>query len=266
MKTNISLFLFLICISFNSLSQGSTDFDGIQFSIGSSFFHGDAGSGSTRIGLNLGAAYRHMFNKKWSVRPKFNYTTLSGDDAQGTNKERNLSFQNKTLRGELTVIHNFKEYDPGKNQFSGASPFVAFGLGAMTNNPTAIYEGTTYELQELSTEGIAYSRFTFYVPISLGINIHINSKTYIGFEYTFHYVFSDYLDDISGDYINNTKLNGVVSTLADRTNEGGYLPTETSNNKSWSEGSQRGSNNSNDFFSTLSFHMGYSFHKNRGKH
>ena len=257
--------LLILLIGLESLAQGSTDFDGVQFSLGSSFFHGDTGSGSARIGLNLGAAYRHMFNKKWSVRPKFNYTTFNGNDVKGNNKERNLSFKNKSLRGELTLIHNFVEYDPGKNQFSGASPFIAFGLGGMTNNPTATYEGKTHELQELSTEGVAYSRFTFYVPISFGVNIHLNSKTYIGFEYTFHYVFSDYLDDVSADYIDNSTLNGIAGTLADRTYEGGYIPSETNNGKTWSEGSKRGSNNSNDFFSTFSFHAGYSFQKKRGK-
>jgi len=263
-KTTVYLLFLNLCII--SFSQGSSDYDGAQFSMGSSFFHGDAGTGSARIGLNLGVAYRHMFNKKWSVRPKFNYTSLNGDDSKGKNKERNLSFKNKSLRGEITLVHNFVEYDPGKIQFSGASPYIAFGLGGMTNNPTAVYQGTTYDLQGLTTEGINYSRFVFYLPLSLGINIHINNKTYIGFEYTFHYVFSDYLDDVSSEYIENSKLNGVAKSLADRTYEGGYTPTTTNDGKTWSEGSQRGSNNSNDFFSTFSFHIGYSFHKNRGRH
>ena len=266
MKSKTLLYLLFSIIGSFSFAQGSTDYDGVQVSLGTSFFHGDVGSGSSRVGLNAGVAYRHLFNKKWSVRPKFNYTAFSGDDAKGNNKERNLSFKNKSLRGDITMVYNFVEYDPGKNQYSGASPFIAFGLGGMTNNPTATFEGNTYALQELTTEGTEYSRFTFYVPLSLGVNVHLNSQMYIGFEYTFHYVFSDYLDDVSGEYINNDKLNGIASSLADRSYEGGFIPTKTTDGKTWSEGSKRGSNDSNDFFSTFSFHIGYSLHKGPKSH
>lgn len=266
MKNIFILFIVISQVYFYSYAQGNTDYDGFQVSLGASFFHGDVGAGSLRTGLNLGLAYRNILNKKWSVRPKINYTSLSGDDATGNLKTRNLSFKNKTFRGELSIIHNFIDYDPARNNFSGASPYIGLGLGGITNNPTTNYEGTNYELQGLTTEGVEYSRFTFYIPISLGINIHLNSKTYIGFECTFHYVFSDYLDDVSKNYINNDKLDGTAGILADRTFEGGFTPSETTNGITWSEGSQRGSNNSNDYFSTFSFHLGYSFHKVRGRH
>ena len=43
--------------------------------------------------------------------------TLSKDpDANGNNEIRNLSFQNKVIRGDISFIYNFKEYD-GDNDY-----------------------------------------------------------------------------------------------------------------------------------------------------
>lgn len=261
-KASYILIVYLLFF-FETQGQGSTGFDSFKFSIGSSFFHGDVGNGTLQLGLNSSLSYRHMFNKRWSVIPKISYTSLKADDKNGSNKERNLSFNNNIIRGDISAVYNFSDYDPAQSTFAGVIPYIGFGFGAMTNNPTTQYEAKKYELQSYNTEGENYSRFTFYIPISTGINIHINNKMYFGLEYSFQYTFSDYLDDVSKDYIDNKKLNGIASKLADRTYEGGYTPSETTDGKTWKEGSNRGSNNRFDLFSTLSFHIGYRFDSKR---
>lgn len=252
----------LICLFWGTVgfSQQNTDYDGVQVSLGSAFFHGDVGSGSLNNGLNASLAYRHLLSKKWSVRPKIGFTRLQASDKKGNNQERNLSFKNNSLRGEIAVIKNFVEYNPAQHDFAGTSPYLGIGLGGMTNNPKAKFGDVMYELQSLRTEGVQYSRFAFYVPFIAGFNIHVNNKVYFGIEYTFNYVFSDYIDDVSGTYTDNAMLYGIAKKLADRTSQGGYTPSQTIDGKTWQEGSKRGSNNRNDFFSTISIHIAFCFH------
>ncbi|MBK8700216.1 MAG: hypothetical protein IPN29_12075 [Saprospiraceae bacterium] len=157
---------------------------------------------------------------------------IKGDDAFSSQQwqiERNLNFRSTLF--ELSLMGEY--YIFGFDPFAGEqifSPYITAGLAGFYFNPTTDYQGNTYELQPLGTEGQGsaaygkkYSKYAVSVPFGAGAIIKAGQSFDVGFEVVARKAFTDYIDDISTNYINYNELlalNGELSAkLSDRTPE-----------------------------------------------
>ena len=175
---------------------------------------------------------RYKFNPKLSLRGQFAYLRIQGADSLSTNparRARNLSFRNDifelSVTPQLTIYEN---QDLGSSyRFKSSFNFYVFaGVGVMHMNPQARYKGpldgyqeTWESLQPLHTEGVTYSLWQFVVPVGTGFYFTIKKKHRIGFEYNWRICFTDYLDDVSKNYVNPNTLSPLGAALANRTNQ-----------------------------------------------
>jgi hypothetical protein len=133
---------------------------------------------------------------------------------------------------ELNFLKLYNE--KGLNPFS---PYIFVGFGVFSFNPQAKYNDTWYDLQALGTEGQElyqedkdlhvvydqkrYSLTNFSIPFGLGVRYNFLKYYSIGLEWGFRKTFTDYIDDVSGDYVSRNLFiqarSQLVADLSDRT-------------------------------------------------
>ena len=246
----------------------------------------------------FGAYIRHYLSPVVAVRVNTIYATISASDKMTTDQSRqnrNLHFRSDifevSTQTELTIIKSdlFSKKNPHEslansnraridsilNAASRGNTFRLYtfgGVGVIKFNPQAEYNGVWHDLQPLGTEGQGinpgeggllvikkYSLTELVLPIGIGLSYEANNGITIGFEFGWRKTFTDYLDDVSGNYADNRKIeaqHGIIAAkLANRTQEITNNPAILNN---YTTGSKRGNPNVKDsyFFSLLS--IGYS--------
>ena len=226
--------LFFFATLFTGWAQNSE----LGATVGASFYLGDLNP-RTPFGMSRfagGILYRYNFTPRWAIRGNLLFAKVEGDDAI-TNKhyERNLNFKSPIT--EISVVAElnfFKLYNErGKNFFS---PYLFAGIGIFSFNPQAQdVDGTWYALQHLGTEGQGlegerdyYSLCNVAIPFGLGFRFNVSRHICIGAEWGMRFTFTDYLDDVSGNYYDNQTLRELrgpaIARLADKSDvlhEGG---------------------------------------------
>lgn len=151
---------------------------------------------------SYGMTMRYNFTPKFSAKANLLSAYISGSDvnARGnqTKQARNLSF-----RSDIMELGVQGEYSPlGYDVLDGkvSTPYVFAGIAGMYFNPQAELNGIWYDLQPLATEGVAYKRFAFAIPMGVGFRFALGRRMNLGLEFGARYTFSDYLDDVSGAY------------------------------------------------------------------
>lgn len=225
MKKHFIIFLMLIC-SFPVFAQKSE----IGAMVGTSFYLGDLNP-RTVFGMPQvagGIIYRYNFTPRWALKADILFAQVAGSDAvTNKNYERNLSFTSPITEISAQVELNFfRLYNArGKNFFS---PYIFAGIAVFSFNPQAVdIDGTNYALQHLGTEGQGlegekdfYSLVNCAIPFGIGIKFNVARYISIGAEWGMRYTFTDYLDDVSGNYYDNETLNNArgaaIARLADK--------------------------------------------------
>ncbi len=200
---------------------------------GVSSYQGDLSPSNLKTSLGkfhvaFGAFGRYNINNYFSARLGLNYGTISGDDAK-EDRKRNLSFRSNLLEFAVTGEWNILGYQPYALQ-KVFSPYLFVGIGFVHFNPRALYEGEWVELQPLGTEGQGmpthggkYSLVELTIPFGGGFKYAINDQWNVGIEFGFRKTFTDYLDDVSRDYVDEEQLiagNGpLAAALANRSGE-----------------------------------------------
>jgi hypothetical protein len=202
-----------------------------------------------------GAFYRLNFNKRFSLRAGFNYAKVQAFDndfSDPAQKERNLDFKSNIYEGHLIGEFNYKEFQIGNSKYR-FTPFTFVGLSYFKFNPKGRIGSTWTELQPLSTEGQGtslnpdkkqYSHFSFAIPFGLGFETVLYKRFGIGIEWGGRYTFTDYLDDVSGTYVNKQFLAKEVSRDA------AFL-SDKSTAKVDNTGKQRGNSKLKDWYNFL---------------
>lgn len=224
MKKTILFFLTFIC-SYFSYSQKSE----IGAFAGTSFYLGDLNPTTLFANSQFsgGLIYRYNFNPRWALKANIIFGNIKASDAKNNDGyERNLSFHSPITEISAQVELNFlKLYNiPSKNHFA---PYIFTGLSVFSFNPQTQLNGTNYDLQHLGTEGQGlegeadfYSLTAIAIPFGIGIKFNIGRYISIGAEWGMRYTFTDYLDDVSGNYYDNSLLaatrGDIVAALADR--------------------------------------------------
>jgi hypothetical protein len=158
---------------------------------------------------SLGA--RYDFTDHISARSFFSLTALHADDKKGTTtmQQRNLNFKTKIFDWELAGQYNFFSFNE-----KWWTPYVFLGLGIYHFKPyTTDVNGGKVFLQPLSTEGEGfipgvknYKLTQFSIPFGFGGEYSLNEDMRIGAEFGYRKLFTDYIDDVSTVYVDQTAL------------------------------------------------------------
>ncbi|HQO31865.1 MAG TPA: DUF6089 family protein [Chitinophagales bacterium] len=272
--------------------------------------------GATEFGLrdidfratrySISAFYRYNINNWLAVRGNLMYGMLSADDkhTDGTppgpdgpsdswyRARRNLNFTTHMIEFQAITEVNLKKYnhEAGKGDKERWAPYVGGGLGFFWFNPYTKLNGEKVKLRPLGTEGQfirnssngynkPYSNFQFDLMALVGIKYNVTEKFSIALEGIYHQTFTDYLDDVSGNYINAEdvpSLTPLGQALQNRANETdgkypnnlynfveGQKPNNVSTLKPFGAGNQRGDKTDNDQF--LHIQLTFTFTLSSGK-
>jgi len=248
-------FLFLVFISYNLQAQ-TWEVGGFA---GGSGYMGDLNPNNpVKVsGIALGAFVKRNFDGYLSAKLAYTFGQISANDASSSNPQfraRNLSFVTPLNELAVTGEFNFIKYIPkaGENRYT---PFVYLGVGVVGYNPQAKYQGQTYDLRPLMTEGQSkqYPGTAISIPYGVGFKYNFAGQWNIVADIGYRNPTTDYLDDVSGKYPDPAKLPSDVSrALSDRSGEntGTYIGTP---------GTQRGDLRPKDTYMFVGFSISFTF-------
>ncbi len=264
------------------------------FGIGAANFLGELG-GANQIGTNfvrdlefsatrpsLALGMRYKFHKRWAVKGGLHYLLLSGNDKltkEPFRQNRNLSFRSHVVEASVQAEFYFTKEQQGhiykiknaKGMKSYDWQFYLFGgVGGFYYNPQAMYKGSWVNLQPLGTEGQGlpggpkkYSRFSVCIPYGIGGKYAIDKEWSVGAEIGIRKTFTDYIDDVSGVYYDNSAIyqarGATAAALADPSLY--YMPLELGGNntiyRQTAAGQQRGDSKDKDAYMFLNITVSY---------
>ena len=223
------LSIVVLALSLNGFAQVNE----IGFTGGSLFYIGDLNPTThypkdTRLGVGL--VFRHNFSNRYALRLQGLYGHLQAYDSNSKDSlqlMRNLHFRATLFELAALFEINFFPYRSKAKDSREWTPFVFGGLAYFHASPQAQLDDTWYDLQPLGTEGqgtTARPGKDFYkvdqvcLPFGVGIKTHLGRVDF-QLEWGLRRTWTDYLDDVSGTYVDNDLLafeNGpVAAALAD---------------------------------------------------
>lgn len=197
-------------------------------SLGTAAYFGDlcpTGNCFTKVGYNFGFGAERRLNDYLGYWANMQFYRISNSDAS-TNAEgrlkRNLSFRADNF--EFTVGGKFEFLNYNTFRFLSREEFpismyTTLGFGFTTNNPKAQATGSSewVNLRKLETENNKYSVITAVIPFGLGISYKLLPNLLVGLDGTYRWTFTDYLDDVSTNYVKPSELkNPKAIEFADR--------------------------------------------------
>jgi hypothetical protein len=181
-------------------------------------------------------SFVHRFGPRYMLLGSFMTGTLKGSDANSADPLdpnahsryiRNLSFRNRIQ--ELTIVAQLDLFQNMATYISRVrwTPYVFAGVAVFHHNPQAkapatFLDGSTnpdggkwVDLQPLGTEGQGhdlqegdanygikpYKLIQPAIPFGLGARFRVNPLVDISGEIGFRYLFTDYIDDVSRNYV-----------------------------------------------------------------
>lgn len=265
LKSKPAFFTLLLLIFFSHLKSQSfykyQSGDNLQLIISAGFsnYNGEISSASSpdTNNPNVGVGAHINLAKRIGIRSELMWYRISADDSESDPSEgrvnRNLSFRSDNFELSLApVLYLFPE-----KQFPHMhTPFNIYftaGIGITYFNPKANHDGKWHSLRPLKTEGVEYGQIAFTIPSGIGLQYRIKRNLGLGIEASYHYAFTDYLDDISTEYqARSSFADPLAVILADRRPELGLEPAP--------DGSQRGNPEANDGFLIFNFKVHYYLH------
>jgi hypothetical protein len=214
---------------------------------------------------NVGGFVRYKWLPRISYRLAFDYLRVEGDDKLSTNPGRfyrNFNFRNDVFDLGATAHFFFYENNDLGNNYRYKNGFRAYifgGIGAFYNNPKTNYNGQWVKLRPLQTEGYAYKSIVMNLPSGFGFYFTFDKKHRLGYEFNWRKTFTDYMDDISGNYPDAPPADGLVRDVVLRTPELGQsgLDANPGAYLSHTWGSKRGDKSNKDAYITMNLTYSY---------
>ncbi len=229
MKKNCLLFFafFILNISYSQNSHNKQYFShDVGILLGASYYIGDINTKHFASSQPaFGVFYRFNYNYRVSFKGAFNYGSIQGDDSQSRNPdqlERNLNFKTTIMELSVRAEFNFWEYRIGHSKYIFA-PYIFMGIGVFRFNPQGYLGNQWVALRDLSTEGQKtplnptqhqYPLTQPTIPFGIGFKLNVSNYIGIGLEWGPRKTFTDYLDDVSGKYVDPSKLAGYKGGMA----------------------------------------------------
>ncbi|MGZ8543956.1 MAG: type IX secretion system protein PorG [Flavisolibacter sp.] len=218
-----------------------------------------------------GITVGYEISSRFNIRAGLTFAKVAGADSLNEKdylRLRNLSFQSPIT--ELSVVGEFNTLNMDIHRWS---PYLFGGLAVFHFNPYTLDQNNNRVfLQPLGTEGQGlagyeasrlYARTQIAVPFGGGIKYNISSNFRVALEVGMRKLFTDYLDDVSGNYADPNDLlaeRGPLSVdLSYREDEmpGGDLNYPA-------KGDQRGSPKYKDYYYFTGLHLVYRLPEGRG--
>lgn len=164
--------------------------------------------------ITAGATFN--LSEQFALRSEYSFAKVSADDRLNSkNQARNLNFS--SLIKEFNLMG---EYDILNTNTHKLSPYVFAGIGVFKFSPyTTDSGGNKIHLHALRTEGQEtsehpdrkkYKRLQLNIPVGGGIKYAISNDVHLALEIGFRKLFTDYLDDVSTTYADETILRNEV--------------------------------------------------------
>jgi hypothetical protein len=265
------------------------------FNFGPTFFLGDLG-GNRGIGtkfikdINLDmtrmmkSAYISYYpSEAIGFRLAGTITSVAGSDDQITTetgaeiarKMRNLDF-----RSSIWEVYTAVEFFPGmwinklrrKETYSRIQPYCFAGIGVFHFNPegslTENGKKKWHNLKELMTEGQGMEEYAernpykltqLNIPLGFGIRYSVNDGINTSLECNYRQTFTDYIDDVSTNYIDPNLFEKYLSpekAEIARAINNKALGANSGANSRYGDGTQRGNPKNTDAYFSFSFKLG----------
>ncbi len=205
---------------------------------------------STKPGIGL--VWEHRFGPRYTLRGSYTYGTIAANDFNaGTDGDniyryaRNLQFRNRIH--ELSVVGVIDLFKNGGSYISRVpfTPYVFAGIAIFKHNPqgkvsdngdnpnfaTLPNAGEWVNLEPLGTEGqystldpddanngiSPYKTIQIAIPFGVGARVKLNQVMDLSLEFSPRWTFTDYLDDVSQNYVGADKLGSdLARAMANR--------------------------------------------------
>lgn len=205
--------LLIVVLSFvHSLSF--SQFAELGITGGTSLYSGDLSPEEFGVYFQeLNPAYglfgRFNISKPFSLRVGITQGELTGDDSRVQDREgaRGLSFRTAITDIALTGEYNFLRI--GDENSIQIAPYITGGIAVYYFNPETELDGEFIDLQPLGTEGQGipgyadpYRLAQAAIPVGGGLKFIFSNRITVGFEFVGRKLFTDYLDDVSGNELN----------------------------------------------------------------
>ncbi|MCB9224420.1 MAG: outer membrane beta-barrel protein [Crocinitomicaceae bacterium] len=198
----------------------------------------------------FGAIFRYNLSTRASLRLTGTYGNVWADDAKASDQvqvNRNLNFRSKILEVAFGVEIDLFKYRINDMKYP-ISPYFFYELAYFRMNPMTSHNGSDIELRSLGTEGQGtslsdknpYNLNQVSMPIGIGVKFNLKKRLAMSIEYGIRKTFTDFLDDVSGNYVDSDILSAENGPLAaelanpsiDGVNRTGYN-RGNSNTKDW---------------------------------
>lgn len=201
----------------------------------------------TRPAFTIFGSYRYTPNL--TFRGSFSWGRIVGDDFESASTTgdkskfryiRNLSFRNDIKEIAFVAVWDiFGNHGTFLNRVP-FTPYVFAGVAAFHHNPKAkapeldiwgnpLEEAGEYvALRDLGTEGQLsehydikqYSTIQASIPFGIGVRAKLQKRLDFEFEIGYRFLFTDYIDDVSGMYVDKGALDSqLAKAMSDRSRE-----------------------------------------------
>lgn len=223
-------------------------YNAVGISLNALNYYGDLSPTAKKLSTDLsftrpaiGASFVHRFGPRYQIIAGLTFGGLKGSDKESADPNdedaafryvRNLSFRNRIQ--ELSIVGQIDLFENQATYISRVrgTPYLYAGLAVFHHNPQAQVPETDLEgnpfsnagewvdLKPLKTEGEDYKLIQVAIPFGIGVRFRLNELMDIAGEFGFRYTFTDYLDDVSKDYVGFEALDGdLAKAMAYRSNE-----------------------------------------------
>lgn len=168
----------------------------------------------TQSNAAFGAGLNYQITNHLSIRGMATIGRIQADDKFNRDSfliKRNLNFHSRIYDLSFTGVYDF--LDLSERRFS---PYIFGGFSFFHFNPyTTDASGNDVNLRSLTTEGQnlpqypdrkMYSLNQLSIPFGGGIHFAVTENITLGYEIRMHKSFTDYLDDVSKNYVDQTTL------------------------------------------------------------
>jgi hypothetical protein len=253
------IFLFFVCITVFGFNQSDSFKRAFEFGFmgGGSYYIGDINPNKHFIYSKpaVGLIVRYNLSTRHSMRFTASYGNVYGADSKTEDSyqlNRNLSFSSSIIEIAMGFELDLVKYRINDMKYP-ISPYFFYELAYFRMNPKVKNSngGDDIVLQELGTEGQGtllsakkpYALNQISIPLGIGIKFNIKKRLAVSLEYGIRKTFTDYLDDVSGKYVNPYVLGELKGPLA------AELADPSLNGQSYSTlGLDRGNSNTKDWY------------------